>query len=147
MINTKDLTPLQQAEKESLLKKVKKPEQIADSAGAGALSMVMEIQEPAISPISSQDQLSQTNVFDDSRPLESTRLMASHLFERSTIAEDKTIIGGLSQDTTLQSSPSLLCRYDDCFTIVNKATANNEIGVLDREGFNENSKINHLTKI
>ena len=83
VIITKDLTPLQQAEKESLLKKVKKPKQIADSAGAGALSMVVEIQKPAISPILSQDQLSQTNVFDDSRPLESTRLMASHFLKET----------------------------------------------------------------
>ena len=112
VIITKDLTPLQQAEKREFIKerknKGKKPEQITDSAGAGALSMVMEIQEQAISPILSQEQLTHMNVFDDSRPLESTRLMASHFFERSTITEDKTIIGGLSQDTTLQSTPPIL---------------------------------------
>ena len=111
---TKDLTPLQQAEKREFIKdrknKGKKPEQMADSAGAGAgaLQMVMEIQEQAISPILSQEQLIHMSVFGDSRPLESTRLMASHFFERSTITEDKTIIGGLSQDTTLQSTPSIL---------------------------------------
>ena len=112
VIITKDLTPLQQAEKREFIKerknKGKKPEQIEDSAGAGALQMVMEIQEQAISPILSQEQLTHMNVFDDSRPLESTRLMASHFFERSTITEDKTIFGGLSQDTTLQSTPSIL---------------------------------------
>ena len=45
--------------------------------------MVVEIQEPAISPILSLDQLSQTNVFDDSRPLESTRSMASHFLKEA----------------------------------------------------------------
>ena len=114
MIITKDLTPLQQAEKREFVKerknKKKKPEQTADSEVAEALSMAVDRQEPEISPILNREQLSQMNVFDDSRPLESTRLMASHFFERSTITEDKTIIGGLSQDTTLQSSPSLLRR-------------------------------------
>ena len=114
VIIIKDLTPLQQAEKRQFVKerknKKKKPEQTADSEGAEAPSMAVDRQEPEISPILNREQLSQMNVFDDSRPLESTRLMASHFFERSTITEDKTIIGGLSQDTTLQSSPSLLRR-------------------------------------
>ena len=44
---------------------------MADSAGAGALPMVMEIKEQTISPILSQEQLTHMNVFDDSRPIES----------------------------------------------------------------------------
>ena len=38
--------------------KKKKPEQLADSESAGALSMVMGKKEPEISPILSQEQLS-----------------------------------------------------------------------------------------
>ena len=98
VIITKDLTPLQQVEKREFVKerknKKKKPEQTADSEGAEAPSMAVETQEPEISPILCREQLSQMNVLDDSRPLESTRLMPSHFFERSTITEDNTIIGG-----------------------------------------------------
>ena len=87
MIITKDLTPLQQAEKREFIKERKnkgmKPEQMADSSSAWALPMVMETQDQAISPILSRQQLTHMNVFDDSRPLESTRLMASHFLKEA----------------------------------------------------------------
>ena len=71
----------------------------------------MDMQCGQISPISpiGQEPLSHMHMFNESRPLESTDI-STHYFEASTLVHDKTVVGGLSQDDTIQPSPSLLNR-------------------------------------
>ena len=119
IIITKDLTPEQRSEKREAIKKWKakgKPrkntdnEQLsnANAGGSQTAHEAMDAQLGHVSPIPSQGHhLSQHHVFNESRPLESTQLPMHH-YEASTIVGDRTVIGGVSQEDTLQLSPTMI---------------------------------------
>ncbi|MEW8544373.1 MAG: hypothetical protein AB2693_12635 [Candidatus Thiodiazotropha sp.] len=126
VILTKDLTPEQRVEKRQFIQKKKgsKDPKQGDTKNKKVTSSIhevnqmnlvspvpMEFEELPLSPIQTQDPLSQINMLSESRPLESTSL--THHFETSTIVlekteTDKTVLGGQTQeDSEVVSSPSV----------------------------------------
>lgn len=115
VIVTKDLTPVQRDEKRQYIQRkkgstepkqsvrnIKKvmntPQEVNQNLGT---PVPMEFQSLPLSPIPSHEPLSQINMLNDSRPLESTCL--TQQYEASTIVLDKTdtdkiILGGLTQE-------------------------------------------------
>ena len=118
VILTKDLTPEQRSEKREAIQNGKlkggpkntdneQPSNV-NAGGSQTAHEAMEAQLGHVSPIPSQGHhLSLHHVFNESRPLESTQLPMHH-YEASTVVRDRTVIGAMSQEDTIQLSPTMI---------------------------------------